>query len=74
VLLDLVDDGLVLEDGSVVREIDFLRRFRELRYAAASIFVTLLEGLERGGGLAAEAERAGYFGPVELKGCASLCE
>lgn len=34
--------------------------------------MSLLEGLEGGGGLAAETEGGGEFGPVELGGCASL--
>jgi hypothetical protein len=72
VLLDLVDDGLVLQDRAVVREVDLGGLFGELLHSAAGVFVALLEGLEGGGGLATEAEGAGYFGPVELEGCASL--
>ena len=72
VLLDLVDHGCVLEDRAVVREVDLLRLFGEELHAAAGIFVALLEGLEGGNGLAAEAEGAGYFDPVELEGSAAL--
>lgn len=71
-LLDLLDDGLVLEDGSVGGEVDgggLLGKGLEL---AAGVLVALLEGLEGGNGLAAEAQRAGDLGPVELESCASL--
>ena len=53
-------------------EIDFLGLLREQRYATTGIFVALLEGLERGDGLAAEAEGVGDFDPVKLEGCATL--
>lgn len=39
---------------------------------AASVLVALLEGLQRGDGLAAEAEGAGDLDPVKLKSSASL--
>lgn len=39
---------------------------------AAGILVALLEGLEGRDSLAAESQRAGDLGPVELEGCASL--
>lgn len=39
---------------------------------AARIVVTLLEGLESGGRLAAEAERAGHLGPVDFESGAAL--
>lgn len=71
-LLDLLDDGLVLEDGSVGGEVDgggLLGKGLEL---AAGVLVALLEGLEGGNGLATEAQRAGDLGPVELESCASL--
>jgi len=44
-LLDLIYDGLILEDRAVVREIDFLRLFRQLYYAASRVLVALLESL-----------------------------
>lgn len=47
-LLNLVDDGLVLEDGAVMTEIDFLRGFGEDGDLAANVLVALLEGLEGG--------------------------
>ena len=73
-LFNLVDNGLILEDGPVVCEVDFLGLLREQRYATAGIFITFLEGLKGCNGLAAEAEGIGDFGPVELKGCAALKE
>ncbi len=71
-LLDLVDDVLILQDGSVVGKVDFLGLLREQGYATASVFVALLEGLEGGHGLTAKTEGLGDFDPVELKGCAAL--
>ncbi len=71
-LLDLVNDGLILQDGTVMSEVDFGRLFGELGHPAAGILVALLESLEGGDSLATETERAGYFGPVELERCTSL--
>ena len=71
-LLDLVDDGLVLEDAAVVREVDLGRLLREHLHLAADVFVALLERLEARHRLAAKAERRGNLGPVELESCASL--
>ena len=71
-LLDLVDDGAVLEHGAVGGEVDRRGLLRQLLDLAARVLVALLEGLQRGDGLAAEAERAGDLGPVELEGGASL--
>lgn len=71
-LLDLVDDGLVLEDGSVGGEVDGGGLLGEDLELAAGVLVALLEGLEGGDGLATEAERAGDLGPVKLESCASL--
>jgi hypothetical protein len=42
-LLDIVDDGLVLEDAAVVLEVDGLRLLGEDGNFAARIVVTLLE-------------------------------
>lgn len=39
---------------------------------AAGVLVALLEGLQRGDGLAAEAQGRGDLDPVELESCASL--
>ncbi len=55
-----------------MREVDFLRLFRELLDVAAGVLIALLEGLEGGGGLASEAEGLGYLGPIEFEGCATL--
>jgi len=74
VLLDLVDDGLVLQDRAVVREVDGRRLLRQRLHPAAGIFVALLERLEGGYGLPAETERAGHLVPVELEGCTTLQE
>lgn len=71
-LLDLVDDCLVLERGAVGGEVDGGGLLREQLDLAAGILVALLEGLEGGDGLAAEAQRAGDLGPVELESSASL--
>jgi hypothetical protein len=50
-LLDLVNDGLVLEDGAVVGEVDGCRLLGEELDLSAGILVSLLEGLERGNSL-----------------------
>lgn len=71
-LLNVVDDGLVLEDAAVIAEVDLLRLLREDGQLAARIVVALLEGLEGGGGLAPETELRGQLGPVELEGSAAL--
>lgn len=71
--LDLVDDGLVLQDIAVVREVDGLGLLGQNLQLAAGLIVTLLEGLEGGGCLATEAEGAGDLGPVELESGAALC-
>jgi len=70
-LLDLVNDRLVLEDGAIVGKVDGGGEFRELLDLAAGVVVALLESLETGDGLAAEAERRGDLGPVDLESCAS---
>lgn len=71
-LLDLVNDGLVLQDGAVLGEVDGGGLLRQLLDLAAGILVALLEGLEGGDGLAAEAQGRGDLDPVELESCASL--
>lgn len=71
-LLDVVDDGLVLEGGAVVSEVDGLGLLGENSELAASVIVALLERLEGDGGVATEAELLGELGPVELEGCAAL--
>jgi hypothetical protein len=71
-LLNLLDNGLVLQNRTVVYEVDFGGLFGELGHSATGIFVALLKSLERGNGLAAETEGGGDFGPVELERCTSL--
>jgi len=71
-LLDVVDDGLVLEDAAVVAEVDRLGLLGEDSDFAARIVVALLEGLKGGGGLTLEAKLGAELSPVELEGCAAL--
>lgn len=71
-LLDLINDGLVLQDGAVVREVDLRWLLGKDLNAATGIIVALLECLEGGGGLASESEGLGDFRPVELECCTSL--
>jgi len=71
-LLNLVNNGLVLQNRTVVCEVDFGGLLGELGYSATGILVALLEGLEGGGGLAAKTEGGGDFNPVELERCTSL--
>lgn len=71
-VLDLVDDGLVLEDTAVVGEVDGLGLLGQDLDLAAGIIVALLERLQRGGSLAAEAEGGRNLGPVELECGAAL--
>lgn len=70
--LRLVDDGAVVELGTVGGEVDGLRRRGEEGDFAACIVVALFEREQGGGRLAFEAERAGYFCPVELGGGGAL--
>lgn len=72
VVLDLVDDGLVLEDVPVVGEVNGLRLLGKDLDLAAGVIVALLEGLERSGGLAAEAERGRHLDPVDFESGAAL--
>jgi hypothetical protein len=74
VLLNLVDDGLVLQDGTVVCEVDFRWLFGQQLNPTAGILIALLKGLEGGDGLASQTKGAGDFRPVELESCASLEE
>lgn len=71
-VLDLVNDGLVLERLAVVREVDGLGLLGQHGHFAAGIVVALLEGLEGCCGLAAETEGAGDFGPVDFESGATL--
>lgn len=71
-LLDLINDGSVLEHGSVIGEVDGLRLLGEDGYFAACIVVALLEALEGGGGLSFETELGADPGPVDFEGGAAL--
>lgn len=71
-VLDLVDDGLVLQDTAVVAEVNGLGLLGQDGDLAASLVVALLEGLEGSSGLTAEAERARDLGPVDLGSGAAL--
>jgi len=56
-LLDLVNDGLVLENGSVVGKVDGGGLGGERMLQTLSLAVPLAEGLEGGDGLLSETER-----------------
>ena len=71
-LLDVVDDGGVLQDGAVVGEVDLLGLLGQDLDLAARVIVALLEGLEGLGGAATEAEFGAQVGPVDLGGGAAL--
>lgn len=71
-LLDVVDDGGVLEDGAIVREVDLLGLLRQDLNLTARVVVALLEGLQGLGGGATEAEFGAQVGPVDLRGGAAL--
>lgn len=72
VALEFVDDGLVLQDFAVVREVDFLRLLGQELDLAPGVIVAFLEGLQGGRRLAAEAEGAGGLDPVDLESGAAL--
>lgn len=55
-----------------MREIDGLGLLRESGDLATDVLVALLEGLERGGGGALEAEGGGDVGPFDLEGGGAL--
>lgn len=71
-LLKVVDDGGVFQDGAVVGEVDLLGLLGQDLDLAARIVVALLEGLEGLGGGATEAEFGAQVGPVDLGGGAAL--
>lgn len=71
-VLELVDDSLVLQDAAVVGEVDLLGSLGEDLNLAAGIVIALLEALEGGRGLAAEAQGAGDLDPVDLECGATL--
>lgn len=72
VVLELVDDSLVLQDAAVVAEVNSLGLLGEDLDLAASLVIALLESLERGSGLAAEAEGGRHLDPVDLESGAAL--
>ena len=72
VLFDLVDHGLILEDGPIVPEVNGLGLLGEKLDFAASVVVALFESCKSAGGAAAEAEGGADRGPVELHGGAGL--
>lgn len=67
VILDLVDDGLVLQGSAVIVKVDGLRLFRQRLHLAAGVVVALLERLQRRSRLAPKAQGAGHLGPVNLE-------
>lgn len=70
--LNLVDDGGVLEDGSVVGEVDGLGLLGQNGDLAARVVVALLESLEGSGSGAFEAELGAQLRPVEFESGATL--
>ena len=71
-LLNVVDDSLVLEDGSVVGEVDGLGLLGEDGNLATGVVVALLELLQGDGGGTLQAQLGAELGPVELKSSAAL--
>lgn len=71
-LLKIIDNSLVLEDGAVVAEVDLLRLLGEDLDLAARVVVALLEVGEGLGGAAFEAKLGAEVGPVHLEGGGTL--
>lgn len=71
-VLDLVDDGPVVEDATVVGKVHSLCLLGQNLHLTARIVVSLLEGVEGVGSVAAETERAGDLGPVDFRGYVAL--
>ena len=71
-LLDVVDDGGVLQDGAVVGEVDLLGLLGQDLDLAARVVVALLEGLESLSGGTTEAQFGAQVGPVDFGGGAAL--
>lgn len=71
-LLNVVNDGLVLEHGAVVAEVDVLGLLGQDLDLAARVVVALLERLQGLGGAASEAELSAKVGPVDFEGGATL--
>lgn len=72
VLLNLVDDGRVFEDGAVVSEVDRHRLILQMEHQAAGVVIALLEVGQRCRRAAAETELGADFAPVELQRRAGL--
>jgi hypothetical protein len=72
VLLDLVDDLGVVEDGAVLLEVDGGGLLLQLLETAAGVVVAFLEVGEGGGRCAAEGELGWEFRPVEFGCCSGL--
>lgn len=72
--LELVDNGLILENAAIVGEVDRLGLLGEDVYFSAGLVVALLEGQELRGCVAAQAEGAGDLGPIDLCGRRTLHE
>jgi len=73
-LLDVVDDGGVLQHASVVGEVDRRRLVAQLLHLAPGIVVALLEGHQRVRRRTLEAELCAELGPVEFEGGGTLFE
>lgn len=71
-LLDVIDDGRVLENRAVVREVDGLGLLGEDGHFAARIIIALLEGLKGSSSVTTQTELGSKLGPVELEGGAAL--
>ena len=64
--LNLIHDGLVVEDAAVVLKVDRLRLLRQHRDFAAGVVIALLEGRERGRSCALEAQLRRQSRPVDF--------
>jgi hypothetical protein len=67
-LLDLIDNGLVLEDFAVMSKVDGGLLLLEIRKDTTSLLVALAEGAQSGNGLGLEAEGGRQLGPVDVGG------
>ena len=68
-LLNFVNDGRVLEDGTVIGQVDGGARRLELVEFVVGVDVAFAEGGEGGGCVGSEGQRRGEFGPVDLGNC-----
>ena len=72
-LLDLVNDGLVLEDLAVVGKVDGGLLLLKISQDTAGLLVAFAERAQGGNGLGLEAEGGGQLGPVNV-GSSRLCD